>query len=91
MQVIAWAASDPNSRELIQTVSMISNNLMGEVSKVIIGKEENLRKIAVGVLSNGNMLLEGFPGLAKTLMANTFATALDANLSEYNSHPICFH
>jgi len=73
---MAMAASDPNSRELIQTVSMISNNLMGEVSKVIIGKEENLRKIAVGVLSNGNMLLEDFPGLAKTLMANTFATAL---------------
>ena len=45
---MAMAASDPNSRELIQTVSMISNNLMGEVSKVIIGKEENLRKIAVG-------------------------------------------
>ena len=70
---MTMAASDPKSRELIQTVSQISNALMNEVSKVIIGKQENLRRISVGILSNGNMLIEDFPGLAKTLMANTFA------------------
>ena len=36
-------AGDAKSRELIQTVSQISNGLMNEVSKVIIGKQENLR------------------------------------------------
>tara|TARA_B100001113_G_scaffold344028_1_gene331945 strand:+ start:2253 stop:3236 length:984 start_codon:yes stop_codon:yes gene_type:complete len=84
---MAMAASDPSSRELIQTVSMISNNLMGEVAKVIIGKEENLRKIAVGILSNGNMLLEDFPGLAKTLMANTYATALGCKFKRVQFTP----
>ena len=55
---MTMAASDPKSRELIQTVSQISNALMNEVSKVIIGKQENLRRVSVGILSNGNMLIE---------------------------------
>jgi MoxR-like ATPase len=65
------AASDPKSRELIQTVSQISNGLMGEVAKVIIGKQENLRRVTIGILSNANMLIEDFPGLAKTLRARS--------------------
>ncbi|MBT6853237.1 MAG: magnesium chelatase, partial [Euryarchaeota archaeon] len=81
------AASDPKSRELIQTVSQISNSLMNEVSKVIIGKQENLRRIQVGILSNGNMLIEDFPGLAKTLMANTFATALGCKFKRVQFTP----
>ncbi|MBT92251.1 MAG: magnesium chelatase, partial [Euryarchaeota archaeon] len=81
------AASDPKSRELIQTVSQISNSLMNEVSKVIIGKQENLRRLQVGILSNGNMLIEDFPGLAKTLMANTFATALGCKFKRVQFTP----
>ena len=81
-------AGDAKSRELIQTVSQISNGLMNEVSKVIIGKQENLRRVTIGILSNGNMLIEDFPGLAKTLMANTFSSALGASSRESSSHPI---
>ena len=50
---------------MIQTVAQISNGLMNEVAKVIIGKQENLRRITIGILSNGNTLIEDFPGLAK--------------------------
>ena len=64
------------SKDLIRSVSGHSNNLMSEVAKVIIGKPENLRKVTIGILSNGNILIEDNPGLAKTLMANTFARAL---------------
>ena len=53
-------AGDAKSRELIQTVSQISNGLMNEVSKVIIGKQENLRRVTIGILSNGNMLIEDY-------------------------------
>ena len=84
---MTMAASDPKSRELIQTVSQISNALMNEVSKVIIGKQENLRRVSVGILSNGNMLIEDFPGLAKTLMANTFATALGCKFKRVQFTP----
>ena len=78
---------DAKSRELIQTVSQISNGLMNEVSKVIIGKQENLRRVTIGILSNGNMLIEDFPGLAKTLMANTFATALGCKFKRVQFTP----
>ena len=70
-------AGDHCTKDLIATVSSIANS-HGEVH-VIIGKNENLRRVTVGILSNGNMLLEDFPGLAKTLLSNTFARALDVN------------
>ena len=84
---MTMAASDPKSRELIQTVSQISNGLMGEVAKVIIGKQENLRRVAIGILSNANMLIEDYPGLAKTLMANTFATSLGSKFKRVQFTP----
>ena len=79
--------ADPKARELIQTVSQISNGLMNEVAKVIIGKQENLRRITIGILSNGNTLIEDFPGLAKTLMANTFASALGCKFKRVQFTP----
>ena len=84
---MTMAASDPKSRDLIQTVSQISNGLMGEVAKVIIGKQENLRRVAIGILSNANMLIEDYPGLAKTLMANTFATSLGCKFKRVQFTP----
>jgi MoxR-like ATPase len=60
---------------------------MNEVSKVIIGKNENLRRVTVGILSNGNMLLEDFPGLAKTLLANTFARSLGCKFKRVQFTP----
>jgi MoxR-like ATPase len=81
------SGSNPKSRELINTVSQISHSLMNEVSKVIIGKQENLRMIAVGILSNGNILIEDVPGTAKTLMANTFASALGCKFKRVQFTP----
>ena len=80
-------ASGARTQDLIATVSAISNSLMNEVSKVIIGKNENLRRVTVGILSNGNMLLEDFPGLAKTLLANTFARALGCKFKRVQFTP----
>ena len=78
---------NPGAQDLIGTVSAISNSLMNEVSKVIIGKNENLRRVTVGILSNGNILLEDFPGLAKTLLANTFAQALGCKFKRVQFTP----
>ncbi len=78
---------DNRTKDLIATVSSIAHSLMGEVAKVIIGKNENLRRVTVGILSNGNMLLEDFPGLAKTLLANTFAQALGCKFKRVQFTP----
>ena len=83
----AGPSGDNRTKDLIATVSSIANSLMGEVSKVIIGKNENLRRVTVGILSNGNMLLEDFPGLAKTLLSNTFARALGCKFKRVQFTP----
>ncbi|MCH2637748.1 MAG: MoxR family ATPase [Candidatus Thalassarchaeum sp.] len=84
---MAQAAGTGRTKDLISTVSQISHALMAEVAKVIIGKEENLLRVSVGILSNGNMLLEDFPGLAKTLLANTFAKALGCKFKRVQFTP----
>ena len=76
-----------SSKDLIRSVSGHSNNLMSEVSKVIIGKPENIRKVAIGILANGNILIEDNPGLAKTLMSNTFAKALGCKFKRVQFTP----
>lgn len=50
--------------------------MLGEVSKAIIGKEAVLKKVLAAIFANGHVLLEDYPGLAKTLLARSFSTAL---------------
>jgi MoxR-like ATPase len=57
-------------------VSAISSKVIEEVEKAIVGKSELLKKIMAAVLSGGHILLEDYPGLGKTLVANSFAKAL---------------
>jgi MoxR-like ATPase len=60
----------------INEVSVISNKVIVEVEKAIVGKKPLLQKIMAAVLADGHILLEDYPGLAKTLIANCFATVL---------------
>lgn len=60
----------------IQDVADRSKKIVQEVSKAIVGKEAVLEKILAAFLAGGHVLLEDFPGLAKTLIANSFAQTL---------------
>jgi MoxR-like ATPase len=60
----------------LATARDLSIAVMDEVSKVIVGKREVLEKVMLAILSDGHMLIEDYPGLAKTLIAKTFASAL---------------
>jgi MoxR-like ATPase len=53
-----------------------AQRVIAEVERAVVGKHELLRKIIAAVLTGGHVLLEDYPGLAKTLIANSFATAL---------------
>lgn len=53
-----------------------AQRVIAEVERAVVGKHELLRKIMAAVLTGGHVLLEDYPGLAKTLIANSFATAL---------------
>ncbi|HKZ59735.1 MAG TPA: AAA family ATPase, partial [Candidatus Thermoplasmatota archaeon] len=68
-------------------VSETTKILLQEVSKAVIGKQEVLTNVAIGLLANGHILFEDFPGLAKTLMANTFARALGATFRRIQFTP----
>jgi MoxR-like ATPase len=50
--------------------------ILDEVSKVIVGKQEVLQQVLVGILADGHLLFEDYPGLAKTLTARCFASTL---------------
>jgi len=57
-------------------VSFLTHEIIQEVAKAIVGKTETLEKIMAAFLSGGHILLEDYPGLAKTLIANSFAMVL---------------
>ena len=61
--------------ELKQVVTR-SEALIAEVSKAIVGKEDVLKRVMVGILAGGHILFEDYPGLAKTLIARCFAQVL---------------
>lgn len=54
------------------------DKLQAEVSKVIVGQEDSIKKLLIALISNGHVLLEGVPGLAKTLMIKTLADSISA-------------
>ena len=60
----------------ISQVAAISNKVLDEVEKAIIGKRILLSTIMSAILADGHVLLEDYPGLGKTLLANSLATAL---------------
>jgi MoxR-like ATPase len=62
-------------------------DILAALSQVIVGKEEVLERILAGILSNGHILIEDYPGLAKTLIAQLFAQALDLNFKRIQFTP----
>ncbi|MGA2462243.1 MAG: MoxR family ATPase [Candidatus Bathyarchaeia archaeon] len=58
-----------------EAVSQKCKQIQSELGKVIVGKEEVLRKILLGVLANSHLLIEDYPGLAKTMIARSLAAA----------------
>jgi len=61
--------------------------VFAEVGKVIVGQQEALEQIAIAMLCNANALLEGYPGLAKTLMVKTMADIMDLSFSRIQNTP----
>jgi MoxR-like ATPase len=60
----------------IAEIAPLANKILDEVERAIVGKRTLLRDIMAAVLADGHVLLEDYPGLGKTLLARSFATAL---------------
>lgn len=73
--------------EKIQQASAFVDLLSMEMKKNIVGQKDMVERLLIGLLANGHVLLEGVPGLAKTLAIKTLATAVNANFSRIQFTP----
>ncbi len=73
--------------ELVVKESVFVEQILGEVRKVIVGQKGLLDRLLIGLLGNGHLLLEGVPGLAKTLSVKTLADVIDARFQRIQFTP----
>src|SRR3954470_18573552 len=73
--------------ERIQSSSTFMDRLRDEVGRVIVGQLGMLDRLLIGLLANGHVLLEGVPGLAKTLSIKSLAQAIHAKFSRIQFTP----
>ncbi|MBD3230308.1 MAG: AAA domain-containing protein [Candidatus Lokiarchaeota archaeon] len=71
----------------VDDIKEVTQNILTEVRKVVVGKGEVLQNILIALLCNGHILLEGVPGVAKTFMAKSFATALGCSFKRIQFTP----
>ncbi|WP_066758331.1 AAA family ATPase [Crocinitomix algicola] len=71
----------------IQQESQFLDQLNAEISKVIIGQQYMIDRLLIGLLANGHILLEGVPGLAKTLAIKTLSEAIGGNFNRVQFTP----
>jgi MoxR-like ATPase len=71
----------------IARVTERSGEILAALARVIVGKADVLERILAGILANGHILIEDYPGLAKTLIARLFAQALNLSFKRLQCTP----
>ena len=80
-----FSLSEINDR--IAKDSKFIPSLKDSIAEVIVGQNELIDKVLIGMLANGHILLEGVPGLAKTLTVNTLAKSINTNFQRIQFTP----
>src|SRR5438552_16070460 len=73
--------------EAVQEASSFVRPLLNELGKVIVGQTYLVERLVIGLLANGHVLLEGVPGLAKTLAVKSLAGCLSVKFSRLQFTP----
>ena len=76
-----------NNIQLVEKLQTDKNKLFQEIAKVIIGQQEIVEHLFLSLLCRGHILLEGVPGLAKTLLIKTLSDALDLSFNRIQFTP----
>ncbi len=71
----------------IEAVKTLGSTIIAEVGKAVVGQEDSVEKLVIALFSGGHVLLEGPPGTAKTLMAQSFARALNLDFGRIQFTP----
>src|SRR6202046_3990043 len=74
-------------KDQVAETSAWVRKLRAEIAHVIVGQEQLVDRLLVGLLANGHVLLEGVPGLAKTLSVRTLAAAIQAQFHRIQFTP----
>src|SRR5574342_1344517 len=74
-------------QEKIAAESFFVKRLTDEIGKVIVGQKYLIERLLVGLLCDGHILIEGVPGLAKTLAGKTLASAIQATFQRIQFTP----
>lgn len=74
-------------RTNLQVLQQAVESITSEITKVIVGQEEMIRLIVAAILADGHVLIEGAPGVAKTLTARLVAKSIDAGFSRIQFTP----
>ena len=80
-----FSLSEINER--ISRESVFIDKLRDEISKVVFGQLDLINRLLIGILANGHILIEGVPGLAKTLLVKTTAQLIEANFQRIQFTP----
>ena len=73
--------------EKVEEESLFVRELLAEINKVIVGQERLIERLIIGLLANGHILIEGVPGLAKTLSVRTLSQAIQAQFQRIQFTP----
>ncbi len=76
-----------NNIELVEKLQNKKNLLFTEIEKIIIGQKDIIEQLFISLLCRGHVLLEGVPGLAKTLLINTLSDALELKFNRIQFTP----
>jgi len=85
-QAMAHSSTQPTDEQVTQIGQPI-NELISAVGSVVVGQEHMVRALVIGMLTGGHVLLEGVPGLAKTLTVTTLAQGCQADFSRIQFTP----
>ena len=88
--VDAGAATSGHVREiqaLVKEEAELLDRLFAEIGRVIVGQRDMVERLVIGLLCRAHVLLEGVPGLAKTLSIRTLASAVDASFQRIQFTP----
>ena len=79
--------TDFKSRIDLESLNITAEKIREEIGKVVIGQNEMIEQILIAILSDGHILIEGVPGVAKTLTAKLFAKGISADFSRIQFTP----
>ena len=71
----------------VKEEAVFLQDLLAEINKVMVGQEALVERVLIALLADGHILLEGVPGLAKTLLIKTMAQAIQADFSRIQFTP----